>query len=281
MKILIFGNGYLGRRCASVWKDEAVITNTFVKTVEDALREIQTHKPDAVLNAAGIVGKPNVDWCDDNQMVTIQGNTVLPIILAQACAKKNVYLLHMGTGCIFYGESPHEDNEWRENDFANPEPAYTRSKYAADLVLSKLPNVGIARLRMPIDWIPSDANLINKLASFNKVIDVENSVTFVEDMIDVFYQLMEKRACGIFHVTNPGTVKHRDLLALYKALVDPCHTCEWISPAELTESGLVKKTRSNNILSSNRLVDHGIKMRSSQEALADTMRKFAVAKKFV
>jgi 3,5-epimerase/4-reductase len=281
MKILIFGNGYLGRRCASVWGDEAVVTKAFVNTVDDAVKEIQIHKPNVVLNAAGIVGKPNVDWCDDNQMQTIQGNTVLPIILAEACAKKDVYLLHMGTGCIYYGESEHEDNHWREDDFANPEPAYTRSKYAADLVLSKLPNVGIARLRMPIDWIPSDANLINKLASFDKVIDVENSVTIVEDMIDVFYQLMQKRAQGIFHVTNPGTMKHRDLLALYKALVDPTHSNEWITKEELTAQGLAKKTRSNNFLSSDRLVEHNIHMRPIEEALSDTVRKYAAAKKFV
>lgn len=279
MKILIFGNGYLGNRCKEVWKDEAVVSDVHVTSKHDALDEIRKHQPDVVLNAAGIKGKPNVDWCEDHQLETIQGNTLMPILLAQACQEAGVYLLHMGSGCIFYGDSPHEDKAWREDDFGNPRPVYSRSKWAADLVLSTLSNVGIARIRMPIDWKPSSSNLIDKLAGYPKIIDVENSVTIVDDMIDVFHQLLEKHAPGIFHVSNPGTMKHRELLGLYKELVDPNHTCEWISNEDLVAQGLAKKGRSNNFLSNTRLAQFGITMRPVQEALRDTMQKYADAKK--
>jgi len=188
-------------------------------------------------------------------------------------------MLHMGSGCIFYGDSPHEDKAWREDDFGNPVPVYSRTKWAADLVLSTLPNVGIARIRMPIDWIPAPGNLIDKLASFPKVIDVENSVTILDDMIDVFYQLMEKKAGGVFHVTNPGTMKHRDLIALYEELVDSEHSNDWISNEELVSQGLAAKGRSNNFLASENLEKVGIKMRPIEEALRDTMEKYAKAKK--
>lgn len=278
MKILIFGNGYIGNRCKEVWDDHAVVSQVKVISKHDALDEIRKHKPDAVLNAAGIKGKPNVDWCEDHQLETLQGNTLMPILLAQACQEAGVYLLHMGSGCIFYGDSPHPDRAWREEDFGNPVPVYSRCKWAADLVLSTLPNVGIARIRMPIDWKPSSNNLIDKLAGFQKVIDVENSVTIVDDMIDVFHQLLEKKATGIFHVTNPGTMKHRDLLGLYKELVDPNHSCEWISNDALVTEGLAKKGRSNNLLSNTRLAQFGITMRPVQVALRDTMEKYQTAK---
>lgn len=98
-------------------------------------------------------------------------------------------------------------------------------------------------------------------------------------MIDVFYQLMEKKAAGIFHVTNPGTMKHRDLIKLYEELVDPTHTNEWISNEELVEQGLAAKGRSNNFLASEELEKVGIKMRPIYEALHDTMEKYAEAKK--
>lgn len=279
MKILIFGRGYLGNRLADAWKDEAILSEVRINSKEDALAEFAKHQPDVVLNAAGVRGKPNVDWCEDHQMETMRGNAILPMILADACAEAGVYLLHMGSGCIFYGDSPHEDRAWKEDDHGNPHAVYSRAKWAADLVLSTLPNIGIARIRMPIDWVPSEHNMIDKLAAYPKVIDVENSVTFIEDMIDVFYQMLEKRATGIFHITNPGTVKHRQILDLYHEHVDPNHTCEWIHNDELVKQGLAKKGRSNNFLSNTRLSEYGITMRHVEEALRDTMQKYAEAKK--
>ena len=278
MKILIFGKGYIGQRCHKAWEG-SVLSDVRVNSKEDALKEIKKYKPDVVLNAAGIKGKPNVDWCEDPQIETMRGNTLMPLNLADACAEAGVYMLHIGSGCIFYGDSPHEDNLWREGDFGNPLPVYSRTKWAADLVLSTLPNVGIARIRMPIDWVPSDGNLINKLANYPKVIDVENSVTIIDDMVDVLHQLLEKKGEGIFHVVNPGTMKHRDLLGYYKELVDEDHSCEWIENDELVNCGLASKGRSNNFMSSERLEEIGIKMRHIKEALLDTMKKYAKEKK--
>lgn len=278
MKILILGKGFVASRCNGAW-EEAVMPGTKVYTKDDMLALLDEHKPDVVLNAAGVTGKPNVDWCEDHQVPTIEGNTLLPIVVALACQERNVYLLHVGSGCIFYGDSPHPDRAWRENDFGNPSAVYSRAKWAADLALSTLPNVGIARIRMPIDWIPSERNLIDKLANYPKVIDVENSVTIIDDMIDVFWQLLEKKAEGIFHVTNPGTLKHKETLALYKELVDPNHTNEWISNEDLVKQGLAKKGRSNNFLASERLAEIGIHMRDVHEAIRDTMEKYAQAKK--
>ncbi|PIZ95255.1 MAG: hypothetical protein COX80_04810 [Candidatus Magasanikbacteria bacterium CG_4_10_14_0_2_um_filter_33_14] len=280
MKILIIGNGYVGNRCKDAWGDEAVIAECHVNNKEDMLALLDKHNPDAVLNSAGVTGKPNVDWCEDHQMETIVGNTKLPITIAEGCQERGVYLLHMGSGCIFYGDSPHEDKKWREDDMGNPtEVTYSRTKWAADLVLSTLENVGIARIRMPIDWMPAPRNLIDKITTYPKVIDVENSVTILDDMIDVFHQLMEKKVSGIFHVTNPGNLKHRETIALYEELVDPSHTNEWISNDDLVKQGLATKTRSNNFLASENLEKIGIHMRDVHVAIRDTMEKYAKAKK--
>jgi dTDP-4-dehydrorhamnose reductase len=273
MKILIIGNGFIGTRCANSW-DDSVLSDVHIDSVEDVLELIEEHEPDAILNAAGVRGKPNVDWCESHQLETVLGNTKLPIVIAEACQQKGVYLLHIGSGCIFYGDSP-EAGGWREDDFGNPVPVYSRAKYAADLVLSTLPNVGIARIRMPIDWTMSADNLITKLANFKKVIDVENSVTIIDDMVDVFHELLTQKASGIFHVTNPGTLKHRDIIALYNEMVDPNHTNEWITNEELVKLGLAVKGRSNNILQSTNLEHLGIMMRPADVAIKDTMRKYA------
>ena len=272
MKILIIGKGYLGNRCHESWSG-SILTDKKINNIQDVLDLIKEYKPDCILNSAGIVGKPNVDWCETNQLETIKGNTILPIIITEACQKKNIYLLHIGTGCIFYGESPSKGG-WKENDYANPIAVYTRSKYAADLVLSTIDNVGIARIRMPIDFKPNPANLIDKLLNYPKIVDVENSVTIIEDMINVFYKLLSKKSKGIFHVVNPGAIRHKEIIEMYKSIVDNSHNNKWITEEELVASGLAKEKRSNNIMKSENLDKLGIKMRPVKEALEDTFKKY-------
>lgn len=273
MKILIFGNGYLGNRLLQAWP-EAVMSMAMIDDKAAVLKALDEHKPDAVVNCAGMTGTPNVDWCESHLAETFRSNAIGPMVLAEACQEKSIYLLHLGSGCIFYGPSP-DPAGWRETDFANPSAFYSRTKYAADLVLSKIPNVGIARLRMPIDSAPGPRNLINKLSQYKQIVDVENSVTVVDDLVSVLHQLVEKKGVGIFHVVNPSTMRHRDLLALYKELVDPNHACEWIKPEELVTRGLAVKARSNCILQSKRLAELGIQMRPIDVALRDTMEKYA------
>ena len=102
--------------------------------------------------------------------------------------------------------------------------------------------------------------------------DVENSVTVVPEMIKVFRQLLEKKATGIFHVTNPGSIKHREILEMYEEIVDPKHTNDWISEADLVKDGLAKKKRSNNVMQSENLEKLGIKMTPIKEALRAALK---------
>ncbi len=274
-KILIFGAGYVGQIFADRLQD-AVLTNVDIAD-EEAVREVlEMYQPENVLNCAGKTGKPNVDWCESNKLPTFRSNTIGILVLAHVCAERGIHLTHLGSGCIFYGPSP-DPAGWRESDFGNPTAFYSRTKYAADLVLSELPNVAVARLRMPIDSVPGPRNLITKLASYPKIIDVENSVSVIDDLVNAVRQLMEKRAQGIFHVVNEGTMKHRDLMALYHELVDPQHTNEWIENDELVKQGLAVKGRSNCILQSTRLRELGIEMRPIAIALRDCMEKYAKA----
>jgi dTDP-4-dehydrorhamnose reductase len=239
--------------------------------VDDVLNLICIHAPDAILNAAGVVGKPNVDWCEKHQLETYYGNTHLPLMISDACQQQGVYLLHIGTGCVYYG---YKNGGWLPDDYANPIATYTRTKYAADLVLSTMPMTGIARIRMPIDYIPHRANLIDKLASYTKVVDVENSATVIEDMQAVFLKLIKERARGIFHVTNPGSITHREILKWYNLYVDKNHSNEWITAEDLLDSGLALKTRSNNILNSENLEDYNIHMRPIRIAVEDIIKRY-------
>lgn len=273
MTTLIFGRGFLGTRLARELPD-AQLSRADITDELAVAEDLAKYEPTAVVNAAGKTGKPNVDWCESHPLETARANVIGPMVLAEQCAKARVYLLHLATGCIFYGPSP-QPGGWLEDDVANPTAFYSRTKYAADLVLSKLPNVGIARLRMPIDGVPGARNLITKLVAYRQVIDVENSVTVVSDVVAVVSGLVARRAEGVFHATNPGTMRHRDLLALYTKLVDPLHRYELLREEELVARGLAVKARSNCVLASPRLDALGLTMRPIDVALSATMAEYA------
>jgi UDP-glucose 4,6-dehydratase len=276
MTTLLFGAGFLGQRLAETLPDAVLARGVDIADREAVAGALRTHKPRSVVNAAGKTGHPNVDWCEHHPLETSRSNVVGPMILAEACAEQGAHLLHLGSGCIFYGPSP-STGGWREDDFANPTAFYSRTKYAADLVLSRLSNVGIVRLRMPIDDAPGPRNLITKLAGYPQVVDVENSVTIVPDLVEVMRGLVERRATGVFHATNPGPVRHAQLLALYREFVDPNHKATLIREDELVSRGLAVRARSNCILASSRLEALGVRMRHSEAALPDVFRRYAAA----
>jgi 3,5-epimerase/4-reductase len=275
MKVLVFGAGYLGTIFYRS-NQGSVLSKADIADPVQVRAELDANRPDVVVNFAGKTGRPNVDWCEANKLPTMRSNVVGALVLAEACAERNIYFVHVSSGCIFYGASP-DPRGWHEDDFANPSAFYSRTKYAADLVLSQLPDVAVVRLRMPIDSEPGERNLITKLVSYAKIIDVQNSVTVVDDLMDAIHGVIEKRGTGVFHAVNPGIMRHRGLMDLYQELVDPKHTNEWITEADLVQMGLAAKARSNNIMQNTRLPELGIHMRPIDVALRDCMEKYAVA----
>ena len=274
-RIVVFGAGFLGERMSREIPG-AVLSRADITDKVAVVAALRDAQAEAVINAAGKTGRPNVDWCESHQAETYRANVGGALTLADACAEVGAYLLHLGSGCIFYGPSP-APGGWLEDDFANPSSFYSRTKYATDLVLSRLPGVAVARLRMPIDDAPGQRNLITKLSRYPEVVDVENSVTVVADLVKVVAELVDRRATGVFHVVNPGPMRHRDLLALYREIVDPAHRYTLIRNEELVSRGLAVSARSNCLLQSPRLAALGITMRPIEVALRDTMERYARA----
>ncbi|MDO9021173.1 MAG: sugar nucleotide-binding protein [Deltaproteobacteria bacterium] len=273
MSTLVFGAGFLGRRFARELP-LATLSTVDITDRDAVAAAIRGARAEVVINAAGKTGRPNVDWCETHRGPTWRSNVLGALELAEACEAAGAHLVHVGSGCVFYGPSP-SPGGWREDDPANPISYYSRSKYAADLLLAPLPHVAVVRIRMPVDAAVHPRNLITKLAGYAQVVDVENSVTVVDDLVGVVAALAARRASGVFHATNPGTLRHRDLLALYRQVVDPSHRCELIGEGELVARGLAAAPRSNCVLASPRLDGLGLAMRPVGVALADVMSRYA------
>lgn len=257
-------------------------------------------KPDILINCIGKTGRPNVDWCESHKEETAQANTVLPILLAEQCAKKSIRLIQIGSGCIYFGESPNVhytqgdgssmpdigwntkswtmvmpsikiDDGWKETDFANPQSFYSKTKYACDLILGEMKNVTTLRIRMPISSQNTSRNFINKIKGYKQVIDIPNSVTFMDDLAACVAWAIDKNQTGVFHVTNPEPLSAAQVMREYQKYV-PSHTFDLISGEQLDKMTVAK--RSNCILNGDKLRLAGFTMTPSQQALESCMAKY-------
>lgn len=274
MKILTIGGGFVADHLPyKILNERIAIASGYIDLMLDE------HKPDVLVNCIGKTGRPNVDWCESNKEATAVANTALPILLAEACAKKSVHLIQIGSGCIYFGPSPckgetsgAKDPGWREDDFANPKSFYSKTKYACDLMLGSMKHVTTLRIRMPISTQNNPRNLINKLKGYKQVIDIPNSVTFMDDLTRCVDWAIKGTHTGIFHVTNPEPITAAQVMREYQKYV-PSHTFEIIDEAQLDSMTVAK--RSNCIIDSSKLKRAGFTMTPSQEALENCMAEYA------
>jgi dTDP-4-dehydrorhamnose reductase len=247
---------------------------------------LDDYKPDVVINCIGYCGGANIDGCEINKSRTFQTNTILPIMLASVCAARDIRVIQIGSGCIFYGESPNavffkryydsyearRDSGWVENDAAAPLSTYSKSKYACDLALGTMKNVTTLRIRMPISDKASPRNLISKLISYKEIVEIPNSVTFLKDLSRAVDWAVSSEATGTYHVTSPKPITHSQILNEYKKYV-PEHTFNSITPDEL--NGLVSAPRSNCIIDSSKIMNEGFEFLNQEEELKRCVKEFA------
>ena len=60
-----------------------------------------------VLNAGGLTGIPNVDWCEDHKSEVIKVNVCGTLNLADVCESKVIHCMMFATGCIFEYDDSH------------------------------------------------------------------------------------------------------------------------------------------------------------------------------
>lgn len=290
MKVSIVGKGFIAEHLPYHKVEGRVDFSS--KQIENLL---DIEKPDVLINCIGKCGSPNVDWCEVNKEITATANAALPILLAEACAKKSIHMIQIGSGCIYFGKSPNvgyliDNNDvvakeasayqpnwfdkaiidlgWKETDFANPQSFYSKTKYACDLALGSMKNVATLRIRMPISDKDHSRNIINKLRGYKQVIDIPNSMTMVSDLVRCVDWTIKNSQTGTFHVANPQSITAAQIMREFQKY-KPKHTFEIISEKQLDKLTIAK--RSNCILDTRKLQNAGFYMTPSKEALKKCM----------
>lgn len=240
-----------------------------VRALEEELKGVEL-----VINCAGKTGRPNIDWCEatpENKRITKYCNTFAPVVLYDVCRRLGVKMVHMSSGCL-WGEG----EDVREEDEPRPPSHYSETKATGDKLLGGNDSEAlIIRIRMPMDGIPHQRNLITKLAGYSTVLSAPNSVTVIDDLAEALKHLVGINARGIYNVVNTGPITGQMIINSYRRHVDPDHECRIIDVDEFAKSGLTKAARSNCTLNNEKLLDSGFDMPAAEDRLEDCMKRYA------
>ncbi|PIN75602.1 hypothetical protein COV18_02030 [Candidatus Woesearchaeota archaeon CG10_big_fil_rev_8_21_14_0_10_37_12] len=267
MNIILLGStGYLGSQIKTyLEKTHNVICPKSDVTDKQQIHQILQNydKKYIVINATGKTGYPNVDGCEHDKKNTASVNITGAINVAEVTSKLGMYLIQLGSGCIFQGTN--NGKGYSEEDLPNFFGSfYSQTKAVAEQVLKEYEHLCILRIRMPIQATPNQRNVLTKILNYQKIISLPNSITVVEDFLPFIEKICEQKIKGIINAVNPGIYQHKDILDLY-AQQDPTKIFTYISEEEFDK--LVEAKRSNCILSTKKTEQLGIAMPPIQERL--------------
>lgn len=314
MVILLGASGYVGQAFSQILHQRkkpfiALSRKEIDYTRFDILLDFLRKKnPEFLINTAGYTGKPNVDACEIAHADTLQGNTLFPQTVAQACLAASVPWGHVSSGCIYAGAKIFENGQERvEKDLTLPEikskienpdsrikirgftetdspnfsfrngpcSFYSGTKALAEEAIFGLGESYLWRMRIPFDEIANPRNYLTKIQSYPKVYDNVNSISHRFDFAKACLDLWETRApFGIYNVTNPGFVTTRQVVKMMEKILQPNRGFQfWANDAEFYKGG-VSAPRSNCVLDVSKLLATGVKLRPVEEALESALRSW-------
>ncbi|XP_047339167.1 bifunctional dTDP-4-dehydrorhamnose 3,5-epimerase/dTDP-4-dehydrorhamnose reductase [Impatiens glandulifera] len=260
LKFLIYGRtGWIGGLLGKLCKSQGIEFTYGSGRLENRPSlesDIASFNPTHVFNAAGVTGRPNVDWCESHKVETIRTNVVGTLSLADVCREKGLILINYATGCIFEFDEMHPLGSgigFKEEDVPNFIGSfYSKTKAMVEDLLRNYDNVCTLRVRMPISSdLTNPRNFITKITRYEKVVDIPNSMTILDELLPISIEMAKRNLTGIYNFTNPGVVSHNEILEMYKEYVDPSFT--WKNFTLEEQAKVIIAPRSNNELDATKL----------------------------
>jgi len=174
--------------------------------------------------------------------------------VADLCAQRGVHCCIFATGCIYHYDDAHPvgGKGFTEEDEPNFRGSfYSKTKAMVEELLKSFDNVLVLRVRMPISDDLSDRNFVTKIARYDKVVDIPNSMTVLSGMLPLALAMSAAAVPGVYNFTNRGVISHNEILELYKQHVDPNFTYTNFTVEE--QAKVIRAPRSNNFLDTTKL----------------------------
>lgn len=139
-------------------------------------------------------------------------------------------------------------------------------------LLRNYDNVCTLRVRMPISSdLSNPRNFITKITRYEKVVDIPNSMTILDELLPISIEMAKRNLTGIWNFTNPGVVSHNEILQMYKDYIDSSFT--WKNFTLEEQAKVIVAPRSNNELDAGKLKKEFPELLSIKESLIENVFK--------
>lgn len=119
-------------------------------------------------------------------------------------------------------------------------------------LLKDYDNVCTLRVRMPISSdLSNPRNFITKISRYNKVVNIPNSMTVLDELLPISIEMAKRNLKGIWNFTNPGVISHNEILELYRDYIDP--QFKWKNFDLEEQAKVIVAPRSNNEMDASKL----------------------------
>ncbi|HTV40853.1 MAG TPA: sugar nucleotide-binding protein [Candidatus Sulfotelmatobacter sp.] len=270
---------------------------------------VRKMKPEFVINAAGFAPNPNIEARESAHWEVLCANALLPQTIARVCLMTNTPWAHVSSGNIYTGAKvemadgqihierdlnrteirrwfathPEKFHGFTESDEPNlsfrraPCNFYSGSKALAEEVIQGMGRCYICRPGTIFDERDDGRNLLSKLNGSRAVCDSIVSISHLNDFVRACLELWDIGAAfGTYNVVNRDAVTIERIVELSRETFKPVPDIELLESGEAPEPphGLAETCCSSCILDTSKLLAAGIKLRSSEEALKSSLRKW-------
>jgi UDP-glucose 4,6-dehydratase len=311
MILLLGAGGYFGRTFAAELRRRGhpfipLSRQTFDYTRFDLLFDyLRTMKPAFVINAAGFHGRPEEDALEAAREQAMLANALLPQMIARVCLMTRTPWGHVSSGSIYQGAKVLEEGKLRvERDLGRPEVReifehrphwlrgfterdepnfsfraepcsfYSGTKALAEEAVREMGQVYLWRPRLAFSDRRSPQDFLWQFQREARVPDTIESLSHTGDCVRACLDLWEKRApFGIYNVTNPGAVRTRDLAEIMEKALRLPQPIEFEGAEENGATQGKRTPQSHCLLDVSKLLEAGVKMRSVEAALEESLHR--------
>nr|XP_027099096.1 bifunctional dTDP-4-dehydrorhamnose 3,5-epimerase/dTDP-4-dehydrorhamnose reductase-like [Coffea arabica] len=129
---------------------------------------------------------------------------------------------------------------------------YSKIKAMIEELLKEYDNVCTLRVQMPISSdLNNPRNFITKIAKYDKVVNIPNSMTVLDELLPISIEMAKRNCKGIWNFTNPGVISHNEILEMYRDYIDP--KFKWTNFTLEEQAKVIVAPRSNNEMDASKL----------------------------
>ncbi|KAK0424783.1 hypothetical protein QR680_008853 [Steinernema hermaphroditum] len=280
-KFLVYGgHGWIGTQFTSLLSKEGIpfevgATRPGTDLDETIVEEIVRVAPSHIVSMVGRTHGPGVNSIayleggPDRLRENMRDNFYAPWLLASLCDRLGIHFTYLGTGCLFQFDEKHtfDGPGYTEEDVGN----YTGTSYSVvknytDRCLRYFKNTLNARIRLPVNFENSPRNL---LISFNKLIDIPNSITILPYCLPILLKMSLDRFTGIFNLVNPGPIRFPQVMEAYKEITGKSLQYEVLKAEEHPE---MVSTRAHCILDTSKLEEFFPEVPTAMKGIKEAIR---------